>query len=303
MLVGHEARCCARQTNHVATRRRIALAALGMLIPIDSSRGSAQPVTQAPVSVVIGKVEDSAGMAIDRAQVSIAGSSIAAQSVADGRFILPAIRSGTYIIETRALGFVPERAYLNIAGENDTLRVRIVLTRLPSNAVVLPATRIVAEPTPFERSSGFAERKRRGNGLFFDRAAIERRNPVALTDMLRGVPGLTLRPVSDRFGQSYDAAVDRVPASGGRACRINYYLNGNEYTPSAGGIDHEFPPEQVEAIEVYRPSETPAQFSGSRARCGAVLIWTRVRAHEIKAQEAKAQDTKAQDTKAQDTRQ
>lgn len=292
MLVWHEACCSARRTHPVAPRRRIVLAALGILLPLASSPGSTQSVVQSPVSIVVGKVADSSGKPIDRAQVSIDGLPIAAQSLADGRFILPAIESGKYIIETRALGFFPERAYLNIAGENDTLRVTIVLARLPANAVVLPASRIVAEPSPFERSSGFAERKRRGNGLFFDRAAIERRNPVTLTDMLRGVPGLTLRPVSDRFGQSYDAAVDRVPASGGRACRINYYLNGNEYTPSAGGIDHEFPPEQVEAIEIYRPSETPAQFSGSRARCGAVLIWTRVRAHEIKAQETRSQETR-----------
>lgn len=47
------------------------------------------------------------------------------------------------------------------------------------------------------------------------------------------------------------------------------------------GIDNDVPSAQIEAIEVYKPSQIPAQFFGKRSRCGAVVIWTRFRAHEL----------------------
>lgn len=227
--------------------------------------------------VLRGHVYDGSGAPMAGVSVRLAGSAHIDLTADDGRFLIAGVPAGSYSVEARALGFSPLEVSVSLQS-GDTAKVNFVLNK---SVTSLPRVLTIGEPSAFERTSGFGERRRRGNGLFFDRAAIERRGSQRITDLVRGAPGFTLQPVFGRWGQTYDVRMDRVPAAGGKACQIDYYINGSEYTPSSAGIDHDFPAQQVEAVEVYRPSEVPAQFSGQRARCGVILIWTRYHAYDI----------------------
>jgi hypothetical protein len=57
------------------------------------------------------------------------------------------------------------------------------------------------------------------------------------------------------------------------------YVFGGRNTPAGtegDRIDDYVIPTEVEAVEVYdSPGSLPAEFGGSRAGCGVVVIWTR----------------------------
>lgn len=51
---------------------------------------------------------------------------------------------------------------------------------------------------------------------------------------------------------------------------------GGGMNEEPAGIDGLVIPTEVEAVEVYEgPASLPAEFGGSRAGCGVVVIWTR----------------------------
>ena len=57
-----------------------------------------------------------------------------------------------------------------------------------------------------------------------------------------------------------------------------FFLNGSPFpVPNDIPVNHYISVEEVVAVEVYSPSETPPQFNSSMygARCGLVGVWTR----------------------------
>jgi hypothetical protein len=64
-----------------------------------------------------------------------------------------------------------------------------------------------------------------------------------------------------------------------RGCPPAVYLDRMLLNPGRGEravIDDWVLPGEVEAVEVYdSPASLPAEFGGSRAGCGVVVIWTR----------------------------
>ena len=57
-----------------------------------------------------------------------------------------------------------------------------------------------------------------------------------------------------------------------RGCLPAVFIDGVN-TAANLGVDFSLSPEQVEAVEVYRGSEVPPQYSLNT--CGSILIWTR----------------------------
>lgn len=229
-------------------------------------------------AAIAGRVLDAEGTAAVGVRLHIEGAGAVALSDADGRFQLSGLPEGEQILTARRIGFRPQSVPVPLSATSPA-EITLILTPIP---VMLSEVVRIAPRSAFEvESNGFSERRRRGPGVFLDRADIERRKPHLMSDLLRTVPGMRLQPVDTRWGQSVTATMDRVPDSFGRACQIDFFVNGQEYTPTSMGIDNDVPAQQIEAIEVYKPSEIPAQFLGSRSRCGVVVIWTRYRAHEL----------------------
>lgn len=228
------------------------------------------------VASIFGIVVDSGGTPIPGARVRVSGREASVITSDSGTFELTGLAVGEHVLSVRRLGFRAETRRIVLSADART-EVKWILATAP---VHLPEVVTLGTFSDFELSTGFGERRRRGTGVFIDRADIERRRPHNLTDLLRTVSGFSVHRTLTRWGYQTTATLERV-SSGSVGCPIDYYVNGHEYNPTSMGIDSDVPATQIEAIEVYKPSQTPPQFVGMRSRCGAVVIWTRYRAHEL----------------------
>ena len=225
---------------------------------------------------ISGIVVDSAGAPIPGARVRVTGREVSVITSDSGMFELTSLAVGEHVLSVRRLGFGAETRRVTLSADTAAY-VTWTLSTVP---VQLAEVVTFGSASDFELSTGFGERRRRGPGVFFDRNEIERRKPHLLTDLLRSVAGFRVERRLTRWGYQTTAVMERA-SSGSVGCPIDYYVNGHEYTPTSMGIDSDVPASQIEAIEVYKPSQTPPQFLGMRSRCGAVVIWTRYRAHEL----------------------
>lgn len=124
---------------------------------------------------------------------------------------------------------------------------------------------------------GFERRRvRHPAGVFVGRAEIERRDPRRTSDLLRGVAGVTPGRAPAGVGRPR-LRMDRTPVRPGRRpCRVRYFVDGIPLPKDGGFRVDDLPPEDVEAVEVYRGvSEVPPRFQRRGDRCGVVVIWTR----------------------------
>lgn len=170
----------------------------------------------------------------------------------DGVFRLGGLPAGSYMLEVRAIGYVPAHAIvdlLTIEGTPNTTSV--VLERIVAS---LDALRIIAGSADVLVRSGFTERQRSGLGHFINRAAIEWRMPFAIQDMLQSLPGTYVR--SHVPGDSSSILMRDL----GGLCAPKFVVD----------------PGLVAGIEVYRRgAEAPVQFRGLRTdRCGSIVVWT-----------------------------
>ena len=216
-----------------------------------------------------GKITSADGNPIAQAQVAVRGTPLATVAAVDGGFRIHGVPSQSQTVHVRMLGFQPRLLAIEmVAGE--TLHVAVVLTPNPqsldtievsSNAAVSPGMR------------GFEERRQRGPGAFFTREEIQRMQPRVLTDVLRRVPGVQVRPVRGGLGNNVSVQ------SRGSECPMLFFMNGSTFPlPGDQPINHFVAPEEVIALEVYAgSSEIPAQFNSSRfnSRCGVIVVWTR----------------------------
>lgn len=107
------------------------------------------------------------------------------------------------------------------------------------------------------------------------RADIEKRNPIALSRMLRGIPGLRL---ADSSGATVAISTrgNKMVRLQPVPCVMRISIDGIVLSASAD-ID-QTPPVNVHAIEVYfGGARIPPEFGGIRtdAWCGLISIWTR----------------------------
>jgi hypothetical protein len=193
---------------------------------------------------------------------STAVASFATDSV--GAFSLTLPRAGAYRLRAELIGYRGATSpKLNI-GARDTLQVEFSLAR---DAIVLEGFVVKARNrriTP--AAQRFYERARnRIAGSFIGRAQIEKVHPTRTTDLFRTIPGVHTSPIMG--GNS-------VTIRGN--CRPTVYVDGvriNGYR----SIDDLAQPLELEGVEVYRSADqAPVEFTGLRAGCAVILIWTRI---------------------------
>lgn len=220
-----------------------------------------------PRTVVLrGTVEDTAGVGVRGAEVTILGGSRTVTTGAQGRFLVPDLPVGRSVVRVRYIEYKPLYFEIEVAKAEraDTVEVIVTLDRRP---LVLPEVVVVGragaadETIVPSRLEGFYERRARGAGDFFTQRDIERMNPMRVADVLRTVAGFT--PSSRGVN----------PPS--RCNRATVWVNG---APIRGNINNALDtvsPYDVQAMEVYKGvGELPPEYGAFGSTC-AILIWTK----------------------------
>ena len=211
------------------------------------------------------------------ARIQVAGAGPTVVSDREGRFVLTRISPGPYVVEVRLLGYLTALQQVKV-GEGEMVALRIVLNVAP---VPLEGVAVEAEAARLPAMRGFEGRRATGNGHYFNRAEIARMQPRVLTDVLRRVPGVQIQSITGPFGPSDVIRMARTTGvAGARACPVLFYVDGTPF-PVTGeiSINQYIVPEDVVAVEVYNgASQIPPEFQSTllNARCGVVVIWTRV---------------------------
>lgn len=212
---------------------------------------------------VRGVVLTDVGRPAPNAEVLLAGRERPVLTDSAGVFRVVGARAGTQTLEARALGYVPERRAVTLAGGRDT-SLQIRLTSLKK---LLDTIQVVAERVYWADRSGFRQRQRSGNGRYFDREAIRKRNPFDIYSLLQTIPGIQI---------SRSGVDEYLTMRGGIGrCTPSLYVDG-VMLPTDLLADLRFlvPIEQIGALEVYSSSAgLPAQFANMN-RCGAIVVWT-----------------------------
>jgi hypothetical protein len=128
--------------------------------------------------------------------------------------------------------------------------------------VALEGITVVSRRSPVLQANGFYDRRSQGFGRTFTRAEIEEQGYSRTSDILRAVPGTTLRSVGS-LGSPY------VFMRGG--CRPDIIMDGLNLGLDVA-VDDIIPANNLEGIEVHSAATVPIQFRGNT--CGAVVMWS-----------------------------
>ena len=221
---------------------------------------------QASSGRIVGVVRDSAGRGIAQAQITGVGLRLI-ESDSTGTYHIPAIHVGAVRLIALRIGYAPETVSVVVASAME-VHADFVMSAVGQ---LLPEEMVVADPLRGKMGS-FNRRKARGVGAFVTRADIEKRQPNALSEMLRYLPGVSV--TQKMAGEPQPVHMQRsVNSTMQASCVVQLYVDGHPY-PN-GNVD-DFSPNSVEGVEVYKSaSEIPADFRTRDAMCGLISIWTR----------------------------
>lgn len=218
-----------------------------------------------------------------------------------GEFLFDDLIPGQHVLEFSMIGY---------ATRADTIRV--TASRVTNVEVSLSVDPVGLEPivVSVERREarlqevGFYHRRQVGFGKYIDRLDIENRGPLEVTDLFSGMPGVELftHPTSalgkfvvlrsgrlpwrsrtltdEQIGERRERFKDLQPPEYNR-CFPAVYID--DLLAHSGGadparLDDLLAPAAIAGIEVY-PSTAglPAKYQAGGARCGVIVIWTRMR--------------------------
>jgi TonB family protein len=229
-----------------------------------------------------GVVRDSIGHPVVGAQITIGGTSLAAETDDNGEFVLAKAAPGELSLRIRRIGYRPDTLRVAVlAGE--TVPADFTLARI---AVELDPLVIQGRRNLTGRLAGFYERlSRSAGGHFLSREQIERRNPMNMTDLFRMVPGA--RVESRGFGRTV------VRFRGARNPPL-VWLDGTPLYAGEFDLDS-VDPRSFEGVEIYAgPASVPAEFLGNRgisSTGGTIILWTRE--GELRAKKRKKDEPSA----------
>ena len=182
-----------------------------------------------------------------------------------GRFSLLVPRGGSYGLRVSHLAFRRYESDRFEVGFSETVSIEVRLGH-----EVIPLEPLVVTARSESLLAGFNQRRSMGGfGDFLTREDIESRGAQRATDLLRGMPGLSLNFV--RWGQG-PALVMR---DGFGTCEPAIWVDGMRAPQFSGsGVNDFLTPDRIEAVEVYTSfSAAPSQYVSST--CGVILFWTR----------------------------
>lgn len=225
-----------------------------------------------------GTVSDSSGNPIRLATIVIDGNLVTTYSRGDGSFGPVALLAGHHRMAVAATGYNMLGVDFNIvakASARFTVTMMADGTRLPT--VKVTGTRgLFEEPKYF----GFEHRRETGTGRYIDDRQIASAGFPAVTELLRDLGGVTLKPVSTNYGTTaYVLQMRGSVGLYGICTDPAIYLDGSQVALAANdpaALDHLIRSNEIAGIEVYPgASSVPPEFNAAEATCGAIVIWTK----------------------------
>ncbi len=216
-------------------------------------------------TLVTGVVIDAVSrQPITGARIELQGSYAAATADSAGRFSFAGLPAGKAGIAVRAIGFAPIEAEITVHAD------RVSRLRFEMERAAQPLERVVVEDsaqytgTNGGRFDDFFRRMETGRGRYLTREQIEKRGASNLADLVRGMRGVR----SDCQAGRCIIQMSRAQ----RGCSPEYYIDGN----LVRSFGPETPVHDIQGLEVYTgSSDAPAEFTGSNAACGVIVIWTK----------------------------
>ncbi len=219
-------------------------------------------------AVVNGRVTFAGGQPAPGSRVEIVGSTAVALTNEAGDFSLANAPTGTQLLLVRHLGYTPEAVAVDL-NSREAKKVAIKLQKyIPTMDPVL----VTARREKAMETVGFTQRQRSGLGRYLTAEDIAKRNPFNLTDVLRTIPGLTVR--YNGQGEAEVTSTRGSSMSGG-SC-VSYVVDGFRW--NGGGVDQFVMPQEVAGIEVYQGANVPAEFATPLGGdCTTIVIWTKMK--------------------------
>jgi hypothetical protein len=220
------------------------------------------------VGVIDGIVTDSALAPLGEATISLLGTNVRVVTGSNGRFRVRDVKAGAYILLVRHIGYEAASVRMQLA-PGDTASPSVALQRASTklDAVSITGQRLTPAMQEFET------RRKLGEGQFMTQAQIEKRNVVALSDLLATFKGIVVHPGG---GPIYP--LRSTGNHDNRHCQLQVFLDGIKM-PDLPDINEYALPKEVAGIELYLgPATIPLQYksAGSGGFCGVILLWTRV---------------------------
>lgn len=186
---------------------------------------------------------------------------------------IPRMDPGRYEIRAQRLGYTSVVGGFVLQGG----RPAAMVLALSPSTLALDAVSVQAELRWTSRGvQDFYRRANSGStGHYVRREDITNANMLRFTDVFRGIPGLQLSRLAN--GGTAVRMIRNLASTADGDCPPLYYVDGILF-PGVEQLnaDSFFSIHEIEGVEVYN-GIAPAQFGGSRARCGVVVIWTRDR--------------------------
>jgi hypothetical protein len=149
--------------------------------------------------------------------------------------------------------------------------VRVALSTLKA---VLDTVRVTANR--YSRGAAeFVRRSRSGAGQYITPEMIARRQPIALSDLLRRTPGLRVDGVGFDATITMRGGIHAFASGDEDRCSPGFVVDGMQLPLSLDELDTWVQPKDLKGIEVYTAATVPGEFRLPFQDCGVIVIWTR----------------------------
>jgi Carboxypeptidase regulatory-like domain len=231
---------------------------IALLIVAGSVRGAGQ-------STLRGRVLDSeTGSPVAGALVRLKPGPPPFKTDSLGRFEAQGLTAGIIQVWIGAVGFDSATYTLSLPAARTVegvFTMEFTGFQLPEVVVEARAEQLVPRFLDFER------RRKHGMGAYFRWDEIRKQGFNSVGDALRTVRGVRMECNQETF--ECRAFMARAPQ-----CEPVWWIDGMVVR----SFHENTPIRDIYGIEIYRgPGEVPAEFSGSDAMCGVIVIWTKSR--------------------------
>lgn len=221
-----------------------------------------------------GRVTGPGGAPLPNVAVIVWGAESPARSDSAGYWQLRQLPTGTHTVETRALGYQPERQIVDIGDATAGNELLVTLNR----TVTLDTVRTRAlRASLFEPTiRAFEKRRQIGIGTYRGPEEIDRIMPFEAAHLFGTIPGVRIVPWMEKSLMMGNRILMRG-GSTGEPCTPDLVvdrmrINGDVHN---GLIDQWVLFSQVRAVEVYQAlTGTPPEFLRVGNQCGTIVIWT-----------------------------